>query len=433
MSCKTLIVSCSLVFCLAVPGYGDVLEGTLLITYRNLLLITSPVSGEQVVLLPDAVSYKHFNSLKDLRKGSRLKIGPVRNLPGVTVADSLELVSGASISPDVGVSPSDVWEKIVRRERMMLLDIRAGEHFNRGHLPGACSFPTPSNLSKLKDILEDLKPAKETPVIIYSSDESDLQLNEISKQIQSLGFTNVRILATGMAGWLENGHFVAVQVDTLKNMVKAGKPVVLVDTREEILYESGHLPGAINISSNRLHPDMIMPYDAADPLVFYGSDADDIKPMDAAFKAASWGYLQKSDSPVMVLEGGVSAWKSAGMRIETGKAGKTSAGLPTSTRGIILYDEFKSLWEGRGKENTKLFLDVRSRLELLDAKIKNIVHIPVDELPFRLSELPKDKEIVVYCSSGRRSRIAYHILQQNGFRTRYLGRMLSVSSNGEID
>lgn len=433
MSCKTLMVSCALVFCLAVPGYGDVLEGTLLIAYRNLLLVTSPVSGEQVVLLPDAVSYKHFNSLKDLKKGNRLKIGPVRTLPGVTVADSLELVSGVPISPDVEISPSNVLTRIVSGERMMLLDIRAGEHFNRGHLPGARSFSTPSNLSKLKDILEDLKTAKETPVVIYSSDNYDSQLNQIGKQLQSLGFTNVRILAAGMEGWLRDGHFVAVPVDTLKDMIKAGKPVVLVDTREKILYESGHLPGAINISSSRLHPDMIMPYDAADPILFYGDSALDRETVNAASMAASWGYLHKSDSPVMVLEGGLSAWKSAGMRVETGKAGKNSAGLPSSTRGMILFDEFKSLWERRGEEKTKLFLDVRSRLELVDAKIDNIAHIPVDELPFRLSELPKDKEILVYCSSGRRSRIAYHILQQNGYRTRYLGRMLSVSNNGEID
>jgi rhodanese-related sulfurtransferase len=48
------------------------------------------------------------------------------------------------------------------------------------------------------------------------------------------------------------------------------------------------------------------------------------------------------------------------------------------------------------------------------------VHIPLDELRQRLSELPRDREIIAYCQSGQRSYIAARILSQHGFRVRNL-------------
>jgi len=423
-----------LLFSLAIAGSARTIEGSLVINYKNLLLIRESGKGERVILLPDAVSFNNFKSLQELEPGNRLKLKSGRELAGIAVSDDIELERGAEpFDPALAIRSFELWDKIVAGDQMVLFDMRPVEQFTSGHIPGARSFPASIGEAGLRSLMEELKVAKDIPVIFYSADGTDERMNEYAKMAVSMGYAGTRLFTAGMAGWLKDGHFVAVQVDALKNMVKAGKPVVFVDTREKILYESGHLPGAINISSNRLHPDMIMAYDAADPILFYGAGASDRESLEAASMAAGWGYLHKSDSPVMVLEGGLSAWKSAGMQVETGESGKNSAGLPTSTRGMILFDEFKSLWERRGEEKTKLFLDVRSRLELVDTKIKNIVHIPVDELPFRLSELPKDKEIVVYCSSGRRSRIAYHILQQNGYRTRYLGRMLSVSREGEIN
>jgi hypothetical protein len=40
-------------------------------------------------------------------------------------------------------------------------------------------------------------------------------------------------------------------------------------------------------------------------------------------------------------------------------------------------------------------LDVRYQIE---TKIKGATHIPLDQLEARLSELPRDREIITYCS-----------------------------------
>jgi rhodanese-related sulfurtransferase len=44
------------------------------------------------------------------------------------------------------------------------------------------------------------------------------------------------------------------------------------------------------------------------------------------------------------------------------------------------------------------------------------VNIPLNDLRARIDEVPRDKEIVVYCKVGLRAYIAYRMLVQKGFR-----------------
>ena len=61
------------------------------------------------------------------------------------------------------------------------------------------------------------------------------------------------------------------------------------------------------------------------------------------------------------------------------------------------------------------FLDVRSQEEWNQVHIARSTLIPLDELQSRLSELPRDQDIVVVCLSGKRSKEGMTILQQAGF------------------
>lgn len=60
-------------------------------------------------------------------------------------------------------------------------------------------------------------------------------------------------------------------------------------------------------------------------------------------------------------------------------------------------------------------LDVRTPAEVKAGMVNNAYHIPVDELRSRLSELPRDRVIMVYCRTGLRSYVASRILTQAGF------------------
>jgi len=66
-------------------------------------------------------------------------------------------------------------------------------------------------------------------------------------------------------------------------------------------------------------------------------------------------------------------------------------------------------------------LDVRNQEEIDETRLLgNAIHIPVNELRKRLSELDRDKIYVPYCAIGLRGYIAYRMLVQNGFRARNL-------------
>lgn len=61
-------------------------------------------------------------------------------------------------------------------------------------------------------------------------------------------------------------------------------------------------------------------------------------------------------------------------------------------------------------------IDVRTKDEYSLGSIPGFINIPVDELREHLSEIPKDKEIVVTCAVGLRGYLAYRILTQNGYK-----------------
>ncbi|MFA6241875.1 MAG: FAD-dependent oxidoreductase, partial [Candidatus Hydrogenedentales bacterium] len=67
-----------------------------------------------------------------------------------------------------------------------------------------------------------------------------------------------------------------------------------------------------------------------------------------------------------------------------------------------------------------VWLDVREAAEAEAGSIPSSLLISVDKLRARLNELPRDKEIGVYCAVGLRGYIAYRLLKQHGFRVRNL-------------
>ena len=62
-----------------------------------------------------------------------------------------------------------------------------------------------------------------------------------------------------------------------------------------------------------------------------------------------------------------------------------------------------------------ILLDVRNYDEYSFCKINNSVLIPLPEISSRFNELNKNKEIIVYCHSGRRSASAVNFLESVGF------------------
>ncbi len=62
-----------------------------------------------------------------------------------------------------------------------------------------------------------------------------------------------------------------------------------------------------------------------------------------------------------------------------------------------------------------LLVDVRTPSEVAQGVLPDALHIPMAVIPMRTNELPKDRELVIYCRSGARSYHTCQFLAQQGF------------------
>ena len=67
-----------------------------------------------------------------------------------------------------------------------------------------------------------------------------------------------------------------------------------------------------------------------------------------------------------------------------------------------------------------MLVDVRTFQENAQGTIPGAVCAPVDELRERLDDLPRDKELLVFCQVGLRGYVAARLLAQHGFKVRNL-------------
>ena len=68
-----------------------------------------------------------------------------------------------------------------------------------------------------------------------------------------------------------------------------------------------------------------------------------------------------------------------------------------------------------GGADKPLLVDIRTEAEVMQGIIPDAIHIPMHLLPLRVSELPREQEVILYCRSGARSYHACQALEQQGF------------------
>ncbi len=100
----------------------------------------------------------------------------------------------------------------------------------------------------------------------------------------------------------------------------------------------------------------------------------------------------------------------------------SSAKDPVNMAGFVADNILKgkmkvAQWRDIGKINLAktTLLDVRTSEECSEGYIKDAMNIPLDELRSRIKEIPKEKDVLIYCAVGLRGYIASRILAQYGF------------------
>ena len=98
-------------------------------------------------------------------------------------------------------------------------------------------------------------------------------------------------------------------------------------------------------------------------------------------------------------------------------AGFVASGLLKGDHPQLDIDQFLAT-----PENLRPFLvDVRTPKEFSLGHIPGALNIPIDDLRSSLNELPRDRDVAVYCQVGQRGYLATRILRQNGFSVSNIG------------
>jgi len=251
--------------------------------------------------------------------------------------------------------------------------------------------------------------------------------------------------------------------------------LIIIDTRSKFKYLLGHIPKAIHLGKwqdftqnvkgvrglliknpifivNKFNSYGIHP---KKHIVIYG-DPDDPWRTDGRF---FWMFERFGFNKVTIYEGGLKNWKNSGEKLEFGQGSALAKPLLT-VKDIRLNDEVSAEQQWileRLNSKTLAIIDNRTRDEYLGAMpygsprgghIPNAVHIhwpdfflPSGHMKSKtelLNILTKfnityEKEVVVYCTGGVRSAMAYFVLRHLGFKVRnYDGSWWDWSQNPNL-
>jgi rhodanese-related sulfurtransferase len=116
-----------------------------------------------------------------------------------------------------------------------------------------------------------------------------------------------------------------------------------------------------------------------------------------------------------------------------GEPGPAQPAVAPAAASTVPTMSQEALLQHQAKHADHLFvLDVRTPEEFAAGHVPGAVNISHEQLATRLAEVPKDKDVVLYCRSGRRAGMAADVLRANGYtRLSHLdGDMQAWVANG---
>lgn len=229
----------------------------------------------------------------------------------------------------------------------------------------------------------------------------------------------------GMPAWKKAGNLVVSTVSNLKEAMDKDIPHVLIDIRPVDEAKKEHIKGAVSIPLKELATSKDrFPADKKAPIIIYCTT---VKSSEEAFAVVrKWGY-----SNLSYLAGGIDAWKKAGNPVVSGDLPAAIVYVPKPRQGEISIEEFKAIAERHPAD--KFILDVRDVDEASNGMLIGAKNIPTKDIPVKLSEIPKDREIITHCITGVRAEMAYHMLKEAGYKVRFLNADIKIDKDGKYE
>lgn len=167
-------------------------------------------------------------------------------------------VSGAMAETDFKVVDTRQLLAVVEGKRpFTLVDARTKEEYEEAHIVKAISISEKGFTAEASRLPAD----KGSLVIFYCNGVKCGKSKKVAKLAEALGYSNIALYSEGFPVW-EEQNLIIVPGPTygkkieaarltpadLDKMIKAGnKDYVIVDVRDDMEFEEGHIPGAINI------------------------------------------------------------------------------------------------------------------------------------------------------------------------------------------
>jgi rhodanese-related sulfurtransferase len=212
-----------------------------------------------------------------------------------------------------------------RRETVLLVDVRTREEYEQGHIPGFRWFPGGQAVQRADDVAV----VKNCPIVFACDRQA--RATFAASWYRQMGFQEVYALAGGATAWADAGQRLeqgpaepppaglAEARQQLRLLDASGMQAahatatIFVDTSQE--FARGHVPGARWVPRGWLElqiGEVAPSKDAAIAVTCMNGQNATL----AGATLKGLGYRN-----VSVLEGGMAAWRRAGLPVETGLTG----------------------------------------------------------------------------------------------------------------
>ena len=304
------------------------------------------------------------------------------------------------------IAPAELKRLLLGESELALIDVREQGAFAEAHLLFAVCVP----LSSMELMIGDLVPRHDTPAVVVAESADDDLGRRAWERLGVLGYTDVRLLAGGLAAWRTRGFEVfsgvnvpskafgefvehtygtpRVTADEVKRMLDEGQDVVVVDSRPFDEYHRMNIPSSTDMPGAEL---ALRIHDVA-------PDQETFVVVNCAGRTRSIIGTQSLinagiENSVAALKDGTMGWHLAGFELEhaatrvaplPGDAGMAKAlaaarrvaerfGVRTVDRGTV--EEWRQT-QGR----TTYLLDVRSPDEYAEGHLPGFRHAPGGQL-----------------------------------------------------
>jgi rhodanese-related sulfurtransferase len=332
--------------------------------------------------------------------------------------------------------------RLLAGEETALIDVREEDPYAQSHPLWAANFP----LSRLELEAWTRIPRRDTWIAIYGEDASGDLAARAAAVLQALGYTQVHVLAGGLAGWIAAGgevfrdvnvpsksfgelvdetrHTPSFSAQEVKQLIDSGANAVVLDARRFDEFQTMSIPGATSVPGAELvlRVRELAPDPSTQVIVNCAGRTRSIIGTQSLVNAGI-------PNPVAALRNGTIGWKLAGQQLAHGasaqapsvseatrQAARADARRVADRAGVwrIALDRLAALAQ---PDRTLYCFDVRTPEEYQDGHLPGFANAPGGQLVQETDHMApvRGARIVLADDDGVRADMSASWLAQMGW------------------